>query len=272
MAIKPVMCVSDAPFIPECDPCEQFGARVDALEEFEAEARDTLSEHDGRISVVEDGLSNLDTRVTDNANNITNLRNAKQDKLEAGDNINIDGNVISAEKEVYTAGTNIDIDGNNVISTPSYTGTGNISVNANKQISVDLSDYYTSDKVYTKTEVDALLQNGFEFVPVDTLPTTGDTGKVYLLATADPDVRDMYVWSNNEWSKVGSTGVQLDGYVKTTGAKETYDEHRITVWYGSEVKRLTILGVGWENLNTITSNDGYNSGSIGADTGGDVTP
>lgn len=268
MAKRPIMCSRPAVYVPDED-CSECMIEVSKLRnEMEAccdEVKGTLSEHDGRITTNANGITAL-------GNDITDLENTKQDKIEAGDNIVIDGNVISAEKEVYTAGTNIDIDGNNVISTPSYTGTGNVSVNNNKEISVDLSDYYTSDKVYTKDEVNALMQNGFEFVPVDTLPTTGSTSKVYLLATADPDVRDMYVYNENQWKKVGSTGVKLDGYVKTTGAKETYDEHRVTVWYGDEARRLTILGIGWDNLNTITSNDGYNSGSIGADTGGDVTP
>ena len=66
MAIKPVMCVSDAPFIPECDPCEEFGARVDALEEFEAEARDTLSDHEQRITTNETDISALQTNLANN--------------------------------------------------------------------------------------------------------------------------------------------------------------------------------------------------------------
>ena len=117
------------------------------------------------------------------------------------------------------------------------------------------------------------MADGFSFVPVSTLPATGETSKIYLLETADPNNRDMYIWYENAWEKVGSTGVDLDGYVKTTGARETYDEHRITVWLpDSSVRRLTILGIGWEAANGITSGDGYGSGSPGADTGGSVTP
>lgn len=272
MATKPVICSQEAIHIPECDPCEMFGARVDALEDCCEEARAKLENHEGRITVAEENINDLIVLTNEHTTQLTNLDNGKQDKLTAGDRIRIEGNTISAEVDDYVAGENITID-DYVISTPSYTGEGVVSVSNDKKISVDLSDYYDKDHVYTKEEVDALLQNGFEFVPVDTLPTTGERSKVYLLATADPNNRDMYVWYNNEWKKVGSTGVNLDGYVKTTGARETYDEHTVTVWRADgTIRRMTILGIGWENVNTITSGDGYGSNSPGADTGGSVTP
>lgn len=255
MAHKPIICGDDEVFVPDCP--EDLESRVEALEECCEEAQEKLNDHEQRITANENNIVALNERAdqieADLADGLQDLDTRKQDKLTAGENINIDGD--------------------NVISTPSYTGEGAITVSNDKKISVDLTDYYTSDRVYTKEEVDALLENGFEFVPVDTLPATGSTSKVYLLKTSDPDIRDMYVWYNNDWVKVGSTGIKLDGYVKTTGTKETYDEHTITVWLeGGGTKRLTILGIGWQNLNTITSGDGYGSGSPGADTGGDHTP
>lgn len=202
----------------------------------------------------------------------------KQDVLTAGTNITIaaDG-TISATDTTYTAGANIDISASNVISAdvPVYTGAGIVSVNSNHVISADMSDYYPSSRLYTKEEINAMIGNGIEFAPVATLPTTGEASKVYLLETADPDVRDMYVWDNgtSTYTKVGSTAVSLQGVVKTTGSRETYDEHTITVWQeDGRVMKLTILGIGWVEASIIASNDGLNSGSAGANAGGAVTP
>lgn len=202
----------------------------------------------------------------------------KQDVLTAGTNITIasDG-TISATDTTYTAGENIDISASNVISAdvPVYTGAGIVSVNSNHVISADMSDYYPSSRLYTKEEINAMIGNGIEFAPVATLPATGESSKVYLLETTDPDVRDMYVWDNgtNTYTKVGSTSVSLQGVVKTTGSRETYDEHTITVWQeDGRVMKLTILGIGWVEASIIASNDGLNSGSAGANAGGAVTP
>ena len=250
MAIKPVVCGQSPIYIPECGP--DLEARVEALEECCDEAQDALEEHDSRISTAEQDIDNLEEIVNEHTQSIQDLDSGKQDKLIAGNGIDITDGVISAD---------------------AYTGIGKISVSNAKEISVDLTDYYTKDHLYTKDEIDALMADGFSFVPVSTLPATGETSKIYLLETADPNNRDMYIWYNNAWEKVGSTGVDLDGYVKTTGVRETYDEHRITVWLpDSSVRRLTILGIGWEAANGITSGDGYDSGSPGADTGGSVTP
>ncbi len=61
MAIKPVLCGGTAVYVPECDPCDMFEERVEALEECCDEARATLTDHEQRI--------------TANTNNITNLTN-----------------------------------------------------------------------------------------------------------------------------------------------------------------------------------------------------
>lgn len=189
----------------------------------------------------------------------------------AGTNVSIDANnVISAIDTTYSAGANVSIS-NNVISADPYTGVGNISVNAAKEISVDLSQYYTSDHVYTKDEVDVLLGGGWEFIPVDTLPAVGDSGSVYILPTADPNSSDLYIYNNGVWKKIGGTEIQLAGYVKTTGTKITYDEQVILVGRkDGTVEKMIILGIGWSKLNsdTIAVNDGYHAGSVGADTGG----
>ena len=66
---------------------------------------------------------------------------------------------------------------------------------------------------------------------VDSLPTTGETNKIYLVPSADPgdqNVKDEYIWTNNAWELIGSTAVDLTGY-----ATEAY--------VGTEIGKVTAV-------------------------------
>lgn len=63
---------------------------------------------------------------------------------------------------------------------------------------------------------------GIDFVLVDTLPATGEKGKIYLVPNtgAGSNVKDEYIWLEPEggtayFEKIGSTDVDLSGYVKS---------------------------------------------------------
>lgn len=58
----------------------------------------------------------------------------------------------------------------------------------------------------------------FSAVIVESLPDTGDTNKLYLVAkasggTAD-DGYDEYLYISGKWEKIGSTNLDLSGYLK----------------------------------------------------------
>lgn len=55
---------------------------------------------------------------------------------------------------------------------------------------------------------------GISFEVVDSLPTTGETGKIYLVAHAHgaKDQYDEYIYYSNEWEKIGSTDIDLSNY------------------------------------------------------------
>lgn len=62
---------------------------------------------------------------------------------------------------------------------------------------------------------------GIDFVLVDTLPATGEKGKIYLVPNtgSGSNVKDEYIWLEPEggtayFEKIGSTDVDLSGYVK----------------------------------------------------------
>ena len=91
----------------------------------------------------------------------------------------------------------------------------------------NLVNYYLKSETYTKSEVDSLIGSiqGFSYEVVSTLPTASAStmGKIYLVPSADPqtqNVKDEYITlqsgSSYSWEQIGSTAIDLSGYVTTT--------------------------------------------------------
>lgn len=85
----------------------------------------------------------------------------------------------------------------------------------------DLINYYNKTQTYNKDEVNNLIGNvsgGISFVVVDTLPTTGDSNKIYLVPHnhGSTDVYDEYIYVNNSWEKIGNTDIDLTDYATKT--------------------------------------------------------
>lgn len=86
----------------------------------------------------------------------------------------------------------------------------------------DLVNYYLKSETYSKTEVDSIattIKNS-RFMVVATLPTTDiKTNVIYLVPSSDPqtgNVKDEYInldGTSAGWECIGSTSVDLDGYV-----------------------------------------------------------
>lgn len=57
-----------------------------------------------------------------------------------------------------------------------------------------------------------------EYIVVSSLPSTGKKGVVYLVPHqhGTRDIYDEYIWVNNAFEKIGSTDVDLSGYLKDT--------------------------------------------------------
>lgn len=55
---------------------------------------------------------------------------------------------------------------------------------------------------------------GVEFKVVDTLPTNGVTGNIYLVSNggSNGNSYDEYIWVNTRFEKIGTTDVDLSGY------------------------------------------------------------
>ena len=75
---------------------------------------------------------------------------------------------------------------------------------------------------------------GIDIQVVETLPTTGVKGVIYLVAHAHgtKDNYDEYVWvtSKSAYEKIGNTDVDLSGYVLKTDLVELTDKDLATMW------------------------------------------
>ncbi len=91
---------------------------------------------------------------------------------------------------------------------------------------------FTNDNGYqTSSQVATAISNAvgkitsFETKVVTSLPTTGVKGTIYFVAsktTGTNQSYDEYLWINNKWEFIGTTAVDLTGYIKET------DIHEIT--------------------------------------------
>lgn len=86
------------------------------------------------------------------------------------------------------------------------------------------ADVYAKTETYTKAEVNAAIADAvgditsFEYESVASLPASGEKGVVYLVPNSGnaPNVKDEYIWVNNAFEKIGTTEVDLSGYLQTT--------------------------------------------------------
>ena len=118
--------------------------------------------------------------------------------------------------------------------TSTYSATGTAPVNGKAVASAisgkankanTLSGYGITDAP-TKTEMSSAIASavagvtGVSFQVVESLPTTGKEGVIYLVAHAHGtgDSYDEYIWlaSQKKFEKLGNTDVNLSGYVKAT--------------------------------------------------------
>lgn len=84
----------------------------------------------------------------------------------------------------------------------------------------------TNDSKYqTDTQVNSAIAAAIgkietiEFEVVSQLPTTGRAQTIYLIANSGGS-HDEYIYINNSWEKIGTTDIDLSGYVQSSDLKE----------------------------------------------------
>lgn len=103
----------------------------------------------------------------------------------------------------------------------------------------DLTNYYTKSQTYTQTEVQQLINavKQFTYELVNILPTASATtmNKIYLVPSSDPhtqNVKDEYITIQNgstySWEQIGSTAIDLSGYITTTALNNALADYTTT--------------------------------------------
>lgn len=82
----------------------------------------------------------------------------------------------------------------------------------------DYADYIK--KAELTEEVKSLIGNtkALEFSVVEELPSSGEKSTIYLVSNnkGDNDAYDEFIWVNEKFEKIGTTSVDLSGYLKAT--------------------------------------------------------
>lgn len=95
--------------------------------------------------------------------------------------------------------------------------TVNITVPTNNSQLANGAGYQTAAQV--TSAIDAAIQgvSQFDFEVVSVLPTTGEKGTIYLVPIAGrTNAYNEYIYVNSSWEQIGTTDIDLSGYVQTT--------------------------------------------------------
>ena len=116
-------------------------------------------------------------------------------------------------------------------------------LNAKKYLTAVPSEYITETELNAKgyktaSEVNTLIANaidgiqGITYSVVTSLPSTGEAGVIYLVSNggSNSNIYDEYIYANNKFEKIGTTDIDLSGYVETTDLVEITNNEIDTIW------------------------------------------
>lgn len=124
-------------------------------------------------------------------------------------------------------------------------------------VTTDLVNYYLKSETYTKAEIQALVGQITSFEVVATLPVSDiKTNVIYLLGPigTGADRYDEYIYSNNTWTKIGETSVDLSNYI-------TVNQLNTALGFYTTTQQLNILLAGKQD--TLTPGTGITIGTDG---------
>lgn len=115
----------------------------------------------------------------------------------------------------------------------------------------DLVNYYLKSETYTKQEVNDLISaiSTITMEIVQTLPQTGESNIIYLVPKSTAQTNnyyDEYIYTNNNWEKIGDTEIDLTNYVQNTdyATSSKGGVIKIDQNYGLRVSNGTLVGYG----------------------------
>lgn len=84
---------------------------------------------------------------------------------------------------------------------------------------VESKGYQTSAQVQSAINTALNGITGIDFQVVDSLPSTGTKGVIYLVAKSTSETNNIYtewIYVNSKWEQLGDTKVDLSGYLQTS--------------------------------------------------------
>lgn len=81
-------------------------------------------------------------------------------------------------------------------------------------ITTALANYMTATEVNEAIAAIVVASSGIKFELVDELPETGEENIIYLVPNGQSgsNIKDEYMWVNNNWEVMGSTSIDLSNY------------------------------------------------------------
>ena len=89
---------------------------------------------------------------------------------------------------------------------------------ANVKSTIEDYGYQTSSQVSTAISNALADVSGISYSIVSSLPSTGEPGIIYLKSNGgvNPNIYDEYIYVGGKFEKIGTTDVDLSGYVQTS--------------------------------------------------------
>lgn len=150
---------------------------------------------------------------------------AEQEKLAGLQNYTLPAATADALGGVKS-GSDIQVDASGNVTVPGLTSKAPLANPALTGIptaptaQTDTSNTQIATTAFVQAAVAAAVEGitGFEFVVVESLPPTGEAGKIYLVSSggSSQNVYNEYIWVNNAWEQIGTTAVDLSGYWSKT--------------------------------------------------------
>lgn len=101
------------------------------------------------------------------------------------------------------------------LASPQFTGTPGAPTAAAGTASTQIATTAFVNTAITNALADI---TGIEYEVVQSLPATGEAGVIYLISNSGsaPNIYDEYIWTGTAFEKIGTTDVDLSGYVQDT--------------------------------------------------------
>ena len=148
-----------------------------------------------------------------------NYTAADKSKL-AGIDESADVNLIESVK---VNGAPLEIDSSKAVNITVPTDNASLANGAGYQTATDVNNLINAKGYQTASQVNNIVNTAvanaahLKRTIVDVLPESGEENTIYLVPSAsskDGNVKDEYMWINSAWEKIGSSEVDLTGYLK----------------------------------------------------------